>query len=182
MVKNQFRIMIVFINKNLMMNQKQLMALSKKDLIEKCNVKQLDTKGTKFDLVKRLLTTSDDSIINTITHNTPVIIVEQDLQGHYVHRESMLVFDHVSEIVIGKKDQWNADKILPLAYNDIQNCLRYKFRYKMPENLAENVEIVRDKQSMKFNDENLHKRLLEIRNPTKNDFDDDEDDDIEEED
>ena len=164
------------------MNQKQLMSLSKKDLIEKCTAKQLDTKGTKFDLVKRLMTTTEQSILHTIMHNTPVIVVKQDLQGHFVHHETLLVFDNNSQHVIGRKEHVDGDKIYPLTYTDIQNCLRYKFKYKLPENLAENLEN-RPSQKNKslLNDEYLHKRLLEIKNPSLETSYDDDNEESEEE-
>lgn len=161
------------------MNQKQLQSLSKKELIDKCTSQQLDTRGTKFDLIKRLMATTEDSIIQSIIHRRPVIIIDKNIFNQYVHKETLLVFDQTTQIVIGKKLQFDDEEVLPLSYSDIQNCLRFKFRYKLPENLADSSSIP-VYYSKKTNDDSLlHKRLLELKKPS---YDDDGDDDDEEDD
>lgn len=162
------------------MNQKQLMALSKKELVDRCNAKQLDTRGTKFDLVKRLLSSSENSIIHSIVHHRPIINIEKNKFNQYVHKDTLLVFDFSSQIVVGKKSSFEDDEqIYPLTYNDIQNCLKYKFRFRLPDNLADSINIC-NKVSNYDKDSGLRKRLLAITTSTDDNNDEDDEEENEE--
>lgn len=145
------------------MNQKQLQSLPKKELVDMCTNKQLDTRGTKFDLVKRLMATTENSIVQSIVHRRPVITIDKNVFNHHVHRDTGLVFDQTTQTVYGKKIHFDDEQNQPLTYHDIQQCLRYKFRYRLPENLADSSSTPAY-YSKKANDDGLlHKRLLEIR-------------------
>lgn len=159
-------------------NQKQLMTLSKKDLVERCESLQLDARGTKFDLVKRLLCASGNTVLQTIVHQRPVVSIEKDCCGHYVHRDTLLVFDPVQQVVTGKKHSARDETVLPLDYQDIQNCLRFKFQYRLPDNLADTDHSKEPSSSYHDpnTDEVFHKRLLEIKDPVRHNEDDDDDD------
>lgn len=161
------------------MNQKQLQSLSKKELIDKCNALHLDTRGTKFDLVKRIMATKDDSIIQSIIHKRPVITIDKNVFNHHVHKDTLLVFDQTTQMVYGKKLHFDDEMTQPLTYHDIEKCLRYKFRYKLPDNLADNVHSSTPSYcSKKTNDDGvLYKRLLELKKSDS--IDDEYDDDVE---
>jgi hypothetical protein len=162
------------------MNQKQLQSLPKKDLIEKCLAKQLDTRGTKYDLVKRLIAASENTIIQSIIHTRPTIIIEENDFHQYVHRETLLVFDPTSQMVVGKKHDFHEEITHPLTYPDIQNCLKFKFRYQLPDNLADGSSSHTSSEAYSHTnyDQTLRRRLLQIRKPDTND--DSEDDDEQE--
>lgn len=162
------------------MNQKQLQSLPKKELVDMCTNKQLDTRGTKFDLVKRLMATTENSIVQSIVHRRPVITIEKNVFNHHVHRDTGLVFDQTTQTVYGKKTRFDDEQTQPLTYHDIQQCLRYKFRYRLPENLADSSSSTPAYYSKKANDDGLlHKRLLEIKKCEP--VDDDRDDEFEQE-
>lgn len=150
------------------MNQKQLQALPKKELIDRCMARQLDTRGTKFDLVKRLIATTENGVIHSIIHRRPVITIDRNEFNHYVHKDTLLVFDPVSQMVIGRKEHFNAEETHNLTYTDIEQCMRYKFRYRTPDNLADATGqqlLLYQKTEGTDPDLKLKRRLLEIRNP-----------------
>lgn len=175
--------MLLFFNKAekrlYTMNQKQLQSLSKKELIDRCNAQQLDTRGTKFDLVKRIMATTEDSIVQSIIHRRPVITIDKNVFNQYVHKDTLLVFDQTTQMVYGKKLQFDDETTHPLTYQDIQQCLRYKFRYKLPDNLADTLTTSTPSYySKKSNDDGmLHKRLLELKKCEAIEDDEDEDED-----
>jgi hypothetical protein len=153
---------------------KKLQSLSKTELIKLCQEKNINAYGTKFDMVKRIISSEKEGIIQEIKHHIPMIYIRKDEMGNYVHDDTRLVFDSKDKRVIAKKS--SDGKILPLSYNDIQLCLKYKFKYILPDNLMDNLNTNESKESI---DQSLKKRLEEIEKEI--DIDEDEDDDEEDE-
>jgi hypothetical protein len=198
---NQERELKTFVQQNNNMNAKKLQTLTKNDLIEKCKELNLNCYGTKFDMVQRIMGSQKKGIITDIKHTIPPIKIEKDPEtGSYIHFPTSLVFDPLDKRVIARKE--NDGKLRSLRYEDIKICLKYKFRYLLPENLAaeENDTLSGDtvssdeERSKSSNrsknvdtfcqDTILEKRLLEIENDTRQDAhvdDDDEEDEEEDE-
>jgi hypothetical protein len=139
----------------------------------------------KYDLVKRLIAASENTVIQSIIHRRPTIVIEENDFHHYVHRETLLVFDPTSQMVIGSKHEFHDENIHPLTYHDIQNCLKFKFRYQLPDNLADmsssSSHISTDAHIHTNYDQTLRKRLLQIRKPESEEHIDDSEDDDEQE-
>lgn len=167
------------------MNVKKLQALTKHDLIEKCKEQNINCYGTKFDMIQRLLASEKNGVINEIKHSIPPIIIEKDpTTGKHIHVQTSLIFDPQEKRVVAKKGQDGS--IHPLQYDDIKQCLKYKFRYLLPENLAvddHHEKISGDENGKKSSsemasrDEVLEKRLKEIEEETSSPNDKKSDDD-----
>lgn len=179
-------------NNNMNMNAKKLQTLSKQELVDKCKDLNLNCYGTKFDMVQRILASQKSGIIHDIKHNIPPIVIRKEEEtGVYVHEKTNLVFDPNEKRAIGRK---NSDgTIRALQYDDIKMCLKYKFRYLLPENLAidddlsssSSLRIHGNKSSKTFLHEDaiLENRLKEIESQleTPSSKSTMEDDDCEEE-
>lgn len=184
-----------FVHQNNNMNAKKLQSLTKNDLIEKCKELNLNCYGTKFDMVQRIMGSQKTGVITDIKHSIPPIKIEKDPEtGSYIHSATSLVFDPLDKRVIARKEK--DGKLRSLRYEDIKICLKYKFRYLLPENLAadendspsgDTVSSDEEKGGSKSSnrpsnvetdcqDTLLEKRLLEIENETRQDghVDDDE--------
>ena len=148
---------------------KKLQSLSKADLIKLCQEKNINAYGTKFEMVQRIVSSEKKGIIQEIKHHIPMIYITKDAMGDYVHEDTRLVFDPKNKRVIAKKS--SDGKMLPLSYNDIQLCLKYKFKYDLPENLTDNFATNESKENY---DHSLKKRLDEIEKEIGNDDDDEE--------
>ena len=149
---------------------KKLQSLSKSKLIELCKEQNINAYGTKYDMIQRLLSSQKKGIIQELKHHIPMIYIRKDNDGHYVHEETELIFDPTEKKVIGKK---NDGKIMSLTYNDIQMCLKYKFKYHLPQNLHDHIYIHSDNTQ----DNYFKNRLNQIENEIdtfNNDDDDDE--------
>lgn len=164
---------------DLTMKAKKLQTLSKAELVEKCKEKNLNCYGTKFDMVQRIISTEKVGIVNKIHHKIPQIIIKKDASNaYYIHEESHLVFDINDKKVIGKKQKDGT--VSSLTYRDIQQCLKYKFKYILPENLAGMIMTSSNKCSDN-NDILLENRLKEIEDNTGSNNEAEEVDDDEEE-
>jgi len=154
---------------NVLNKMDQYKKLSKKDLIEKCKEKNVNSYGTKFELIQRLLVKDKNGVIQEIKHAIPPIYIQKK-NDMYIHEDTQFVFDITEKKVIGK---WYDNNIHLLSYDDIQLCLKYKFKYELPENLS--FSMSKKNQT----DDVFLKRLHEIQNNNDNDNDDDDHDDEE---
>lgn len=160
------------------MNARKLQSLTKQDLIEKCKEQNINCYGTKFDMVQRLLASEKNGVVNDIKHSIPSIIIEKDPQtGKHIHVQSSLVFDAKEKRVVAKKSPDGA--LRPLQYEDIKQCLKYKFRYVLPENLALEDSCpsssLAKEENLVSRDEVLEKRLKEIEEGIVDDANDKQD-------
>jgi len=166
------------------MNAKKLQSLTKNDLIEKCKVMNLNTFGTKFDMVQRIMASEKTGVLNDIKHSIPPITVHKDsATGKYIHTQTSFVFDPQEKRVIAKMERDGT--LRDLQYEDIKVCMKYKFRYTLPENLAIDTKMSGRPTTLKdsvHKDELLERRLQEIEEETSALIDHDDDDDDDEED
>lgn len=129
--------------------------LKKKELVDKCKEKGLNTYGTKIELINRILSTERNDIINIIKHSIPPIYIKKYNDTLYIHQDTGLLLDMEDKIVIGRLRDNN---IQSLVLTDIELCKKYKFRYKLPNNLS-------DINTQKFTpdvDYLLKQRLIQI--------------------
>jgi hypothetical protein len=75
----------------------------------------------------------DSEVVKKITSYIPQINLKRNKWGNYEHLETKLVFDPETQQVIGKQEE-NGD-VVEIDEQDIENCNKFKFSYKMPENL-----------------------------------------------
>lgn len=169
---------------------KKLQTLTKQELIEKCRERNVNCYGTKFDMVQRLLSSDKEGVVQKIKHEIPPIRLEKDAEtGLYLHKSTSFLFDPTERKVVGRRGVvGEGEKILPLRYKDIQVCLRYKFRYVLPTNLAEKPTVdhppssrEEEGNSSTKEDDRLKRRLEEIQSGVEQHLPEDEDEDEEEE-
>lgn len=188
---------VVLAGASIPMTPKKLQSLTKQELVDMCRERNMNCYGTKFDMVQRLLSSEKKGILQEIKHSIPAICLHphESLAGVYVHRDSGLVFDPCERKVVGRRRDTDG-AVIGLTYKDIQMCLRYKFRYVLPSDLADRSFHVSTEKSSRTTekggepstvdggDERLLQRLLEIENgggqstTTTTEMDDD---DVEEE-
>ena len=165
------------------MSAKKLQSLTKNDLIEKCKVLNLNTFGTKFDMVQRIMASEKTGVLNDIKHSIPPITVHMDpATGKYIHTQTSFVFDPQEKRVIAKMEKDGT--LRDLQYEDIKVCMKYKFRYTLPENLAIETKVSSRHSTVKdtvHKDELLERRLQEIQEETSTSVDDDEEEEDDEE-
>jgi len=140
------------------MDSKKLNLLTKKDLITKCKEKNINSVGTKFELIQRLLKDNSSNILSEIKHSIPPISLYKINENYYLHEPSQLVYDIEKKKIIGKK---NCDGISLLTYEDIQQCFKYKFKFEIPDNIMHDTFKSSDKLTDN-NDEYFEKRLNDI--------------------
>nr|QBK85302.1 MAG: SAP domain protein [Iridovirus LCIVAC01] len=131
----------------------QLVTYNKAQLVALCKDRNLKVSGKKSDLINRLAgngneeqkpiakkkskkKTSDSEqseVIKKLNEKRePIQIIRNDF-GNYEHLDTKLVFDRESQLVIGVQ---KADGTIgPLTESDIENCDKYKFNYRLPDNL-----------------------------------------------
>jgi hypothetical protein len=139
--------------------KEKIMVANKDLLAAMCKKKGLKMSGKKEELVQRLLdslgpsssssssstsksvSTKKDSeppVIKNVKENSGEFSVRPNKFGNFEHVNSGLVFSR-DKIVIGK--QSSSGEILPLTVEDIETCKKYKFNYKLPENLNVNKSL-----------------------------------------
>lgn len=157
--------LIINIHRKKDMDSKKLNILSKKDLIAKCKEKNINSVGTKFELIQRLLKeNSSSNILSEIKHSIPPISLYKMNENLFLHSSSQLVYDYEKKKIIGKKVD---EQICSLTYDDIQECLKYKFKFDVPDNIIQDTFKSSDK-CVNNNDEYFEKRLNEIENINNN--------------
>lgn len=138
----------------------RLMSCTVPELKALCRARGLVLKGKKADLISRLSGVDTDSlpakapakskktkknksvatskVISALTDNIPEITIRRNKFGNLEHPETGLVFDKETKSVIGKQN--DNDTIDDLTEDDIELCKKFKFKFKMPENLDKNVD------------------------------------------
>lgn len=89
------------------------------------------TKATKKEMKADKV--SNTKVIKNIIGNKPAIPVRRNQFGNYEHAETSLIFNNSDRNVIGK--QLEDGTVAELTKEDINICNKFKFPYKLPENL-----------------------------------------------
>ena len=145
-----------------------------------CKSKGLKQSGTKDEVLKRVLEyldknkksekneknevkKVDKSIVKILSEKSSSMQIQKNKFGNYEHFDSGLVFNNDTGNVIGFQNK--NGKVDSLTDETIELCKKYKFTYKLPENL------------------NVNKGLSSVKVEDLDDEDEDEldEDDIEEE-
>jgi hypothetical protein len=125
---------------------KELLSLSKNELVELCKSKNLKFGGTKNDLIQRLVTAEKQSKTQPLITAVPVvapkliskvdpIALHRNKFGNFEHPETGFIFHEKTEKVFGKQ---NPDgSIASLTLDDINICNKYKFGFDIPVNLQQ---------------------------------------------
>ena len=137
----------------------RLLKCNKTELVALCKSKGLKCSGNKDDLLTRLLelnsvpseTKPDDKketkketkiqktcVIEKLTRDNNTISLRRNDKGVFVHPPTGFVFDPKEEKVIGKQEE---DCVSELTEEDIEECKKYKFNYKLPSNLDKKLNL-----------------------------------------
>lgn len=173
--------------------KEKIMTATKDMLAAMCKKKGLKQSGKKEDLFKRLVdslsstvstaesTTTkkpvasgkkeDTPIIKTIKERTAELAIRKNKFGNFEHVPTGLIFN-TDKIVYGK--QLVDGAVLELTSIDIDTCNKYKFPFKMPENLNTSNKNMDDVKIEDMEDELLDEE--DIEEDIEEDVEEDEDD------
>lgn len=115
---------------------KELGGKKKTELVKICDELELDVKGNKKDLIKRIVNEkfNTENIIKSINSSVDSIIINRNKFNNYEHVPTKFVFNHHTKTVIGK--QMDDGKVIQLNRQDIELCNQYKFKYNIPTDLG----------------------------------------------
>uniref|UniRef100_A0A6C0KPW4 SAP domain-containing protein n=1 Tax=viral metagenome TaxID=1070528 RepID=A0A6C0KPW4_9ZZZZ len=144
----------------------ELTKLGKNELIAHCKSRGLKTTGNKQELIERLTggmsasessgdkeekketpkkksaksTTppEDTKIVKQVQSTIQTVQIKKNAFNNFEHVETGLVFDRITQKVLGKQNK--NGKIDSLTDADIETCNKYKFKYDIPENLNSNTK------------------------------------------
>jgi len=159
MIRSKLRSKLIIEQCELLQPSK-LTKMKKAELTLLCKKYKIKCSGKKDDLIYRLIKYSkgedpDDnktaksssssknkkskaSILQKISSQIPSIELRKNKYGNYEHFDTHFVFCKINKIVIGKQsDDGSISQLTPV---DINICNKYKFKYTLPENLAEDDE------------------------------------------
>lgn len=183
----------------------KISGMNKDGLVAVCKQRGLKVSGKKDDLLKRIIEHAkmdnpnitkekpaekkvkstkkliknkedDKKVLKTINAMTPIIQIKRNRFGNYEHGDSGLIFDRDDQVVIGKQN--HDGFVLDLTDDDISLCKKYKFNYKLPENLDKYKKTadvkIKEMEDEELNDEDYKEDEIESEV-------EDEDEDAEEE-
>lgn len=108
--------------------------MSKIDLVDLCVRRNVDTRGTKFDMARRLYNQDKPGIMNKIFHSRPVFYLENHPCGDWIHDETRFIIDKKTRRVKGRVDPLT-NEMRELTYDDCVECKELKLLFDLPENL-----------------------------------------------
>lgn len=145
------------------MSAARLLKCTKLELAGLCKTKGFKCTGTKEILINRLLGNQENKektqsnstieskpknstkqtrrierndIVKKLSSSVPVIVIRKNCFGNREHPETSLVFDEKENSVIGVQNEDGT--ISELSEEDIENCKKFKFDYRIPTNLDGN--------------------------------------------
>lgn len=143
-----------------------LTSLKKDELATMCKCKGLKSTGTKEELIARLggaplpskksaekqvKKVSDKPAKVTKVRKPDGIEVKLNKHGNYVHEETQLVFDKLTQQVIGYQNP--KGDVDTLTDDNIETCKKYGFTYTIPENIVKDDDVDSDEDVEEFIDE-----------------------------
>ena len=131
--------------------QKELSKKSKKDLQEMCKQLSINEKGSKKELIERLIRGKKETIIDKIQTTITSIIIKKNRFDNYEHEPTSFVFNKNTKCVIGKQSD-NGD-IIQLDDDDFEICKQYKFKFKIPETISTKVVNYEDEDIIEDEDD-----------------------------
>ena len=142
------------------LSNERLLKCNKAELTALCKMRKLKCTGTKEELMQRLRNGSNSdstnilppktkvptkkadramaavSVVKKLTDDIPTIPLRKNKFQNFEHPPTRLVFDQKTEEVIGKQN--DSGTIDDLTDEDIETCKKYKFQYRVPNNLEKN--------------------------------------------
>lgn len=113
--------------------------------LENPNVAENKGKGGGGGKKKKSLFKSRDvsKIVEKLQGAVSSLAVRKNAQGHYIHINTGLVFDPITQRVIGC---WKNEQVKWLTKEDVENCIELGVPYELPENLDLGIVKVVDKK------------------------------------
>ena len=147
---------------DLEITREKIMLANKDMLSAMCKKKGLKMSGKKEELVQRLIDSlsssssssqpsqpshlsitatkskgEESSVIKAVKSTVSDIAIRRNKYGNFEHMQTGLAFN-TDKVVYGKQVD---GEVLPLTTEDIEQCKKYKFLYKLPENLNVNKSL-----------------------------------------
>lgn len=135
------------------------------------NSNVIDKKVVKNDIPK---VKTGGAVVDKIREQSRVFeqVLRKNKFGYYMHTETFLVFN-TDKIVHGRQNMENGS-ILDLTVEDIEICKKFKFPYKIPENLNSSKNL-NDIKIEEIEDEVLDEDDIEEEEEEEEEIIDDED-------
>ena len=131
--------------------REKILSGSKDMLVAMCKKAGVKVTGKKEELMQRLtefLTNKNDkkveskvekktekndqAVIRAVKERTAELAIRKNKFGNFEHTQTGLVFNTENKMVYGRQVD---DAVIDLTVEDIELCKKYKFPYKIPENL-----------------------------------------------
>lgn len=131
--------------------REKILSGSKDMLVAMCKKAGVKVTGKKEELMQRLteflankndkkvepkvekkVEKGDQPVIRSVKERTAELAIRKNKFGNFEHTQTGLVFNTENKMVYGRQVD---DKIVDLTVDDIELCKKYKFPYKIPENL-----------------------------------------------
>jgi hypothetical protein len=167
--------------------REKILSGSKEMLIAMCKKAGVKVTGKKEELMQRLteflankndkkvepkvekkVEKGDQPVIRSVKERTAELAIRKNKFGNFEHTQTGLVFNTENKMVYGRQVD---DKIMDLTVDDIELCKKYKFPYKIPENLntSKNLDDIKI--------EDLEEEVLD-EDDLEDEGDDEDDEDI----
>jgi hypothetical protein len=128
--------------------REKILSANKDMLIAMCKKQGVKVTGKKDELIQRLVDSlsaekkekkveppkknSDPPVVKAVKDRMAELAIRKNKFGNFEHTQTSLVFN-TDKMVFGR--QLEDGKISELTADDIELCKKYKFPYKIPENL-----------------------------------------------
>lgn len=99
---------------------------------------QSPAKETKKAPAKKKEKEKEAPVVKKMNEGKPRMSITKNKFGNYEHAETKLILTKETKEVVGR--QGDDGKVIPLTTEDIENCKKYGFKYKMPASLSSKVE------------------------------------------
>lgn len=156
--------------------------LTRAELVQLCKQKSLKCSGTKSELLERLLgkdngqpkrapgpkkvpskkthVSREKKVLDTLAQMSPKTTVRRNKFGNHVHPETSFVFDSETREVVGKQN--DDGTVSSLSKEDVETCVRFKLKARMPENLTTSDVVIEEEQTDEQELETLERELGEV--------------------
>lgn len=146
--------------------------------MENPNISQEKPAEKKVKSTKKLIKNKEDDkkVLKAINAITPIIQIRRNRFGNYEHGDSGLIFDRDDQVVIGKQNHDGC--VLDLTDEDISLCKKFKFNYKLPENLDKYKKTadvkIKEMEEEELNDEDYKEDEIESEGDEEEDASEEE--------